>query len=191
MMSKRPTHEPWPLLSLDDRRWHALRDAEGGAGQLPGLLGRLSARGSLESESEVWQELWSRLASGAVVTNAAYAALPHIILAAAARPAEGRLPLLALGAKIAALAAAARSGPPPPDLGIGFDLAVSRGESLCLEILLRPFPDSDYRVLLGALAAFQGHPVTGINLLEQPEPIICPHCGDAFDSIGASLIFAG
>jgi hypothetical protein len=191
MIMDGPANDSWPLLSLKNRRWHKLRDAEGPAGQLPGLLARLKIRGPLESESELWQELWSRLASGTAATTAAYAALPHMILIAATRPAEERLPLLALAAKIAALAGSAKSGPPPKDLGTGFDLAISRGASLCLEALQHPLPDSDYRLLLGGLAAFQGHPVIAINLLEQPEPLVCPHCGDAFDSAGAALILAG
>jgi hypothetical protein len=76
------------MLSLDSPRWAELRHAYGAASDTPELLRQLHSLPDSSGESEPWHTLWSSLAHQGDVYPASFAAVPHVIRALAAAPAE-------------------------------------------------------------------------------------------------------
>ena len=74
-------------LALDDPRWSQLAHAYGSAVDIPPLLRQLSSFPSKQNYTdEPWNSLWSSLCHQGDVYSASFAAVPHIIMAAAADP---------------------------------------------------------------------------------------------------------
>jgi hypothetical protein len=79
--------------------WTTLHDAYGSAASIPTLL---AAAQHTSGESDVWEELWSRLCHQGTVYTASYAALPALRDIAKGRPPSGYDAALQLAASIIA-----------------------------------------------------------------------------------------
>jgi hypothetical protein len=89
------------VLSLDDPRWSHLTHAYGSAVDIPPLLRQLSNFPSSQNcKDEPWYSLWSSLCHQGDVYSASFAAVPHIIMAAAADPKRVSYSYLLLPASI-------------------------------------------------------------------------------------------
>jgi hypothetical protein len=74
------------MLSLENPRWAELQHAYGSASDIPALLRQLDVFPSSEGNSEPWFSIWSALAHQGDVYSASFAAVPHVIRAAAMDP---------------------------------------------------------------------------------------------------------
>ena len=145
-------------LSLDDPRWSQLVHAYGSAGDIPPPLRQLSSFPSNHNyKDEPWHSLWSSLCHQGDVYSASFAAVPHIIMAAAADPRRASYSYFLLPASIEI----ARVKDAVPILG---NLDVPYFESLALVPGIvagaaREDWDEDFcSSALAALAAAKRHP---------------------------------
>ena len=76
------------MLSLDSPRWSSLHHAYGSAVDIPELLRQLRELPASEGESEPWFPIWSALAHQGDVYSASFAAVPHVVHALGASPAN-------------------------------------------------------------------------------------------------------
>jgi hypothetical protein len=69
------------MLALDSDRWRTLRHAYGSAANIPELIKAASADPSPTetSQAEPWLSLWSSLCHQDTVSEASYAAVPHLL----------------------------------------------------------------------------------------------------------------
>jgi hypothetical protein len=74
------------VLALESSRWSELHHAYGVASDVPALLSQLSNLPKAEGETEPWFSLWSSLAHQGDVFDASFAAVPHVVHAAATNP---------------------------------------------------------------------------------------------------------
>lgn len=74
------------MLSLESNRWSELQHAYGDASNIPALLSQLIDLPSSNGDAEPWFSLWSALAHQGDVYDASFAAVPHVIHAAASNP---------------------------------------------------------------------------------------------------------
>jgi hypothetical protein len=74
------------VLALESDRWSKLHHAYGFASDVPALLSQLSTLPSAKGEAEPWFSLWSALAHQGDVFDASFAAVPHVVRAAATNP---------------------------------------------------------------------------------------------------------
>lgn len=68
----------------------------------------------------------------------------------------------------------------PGDLLDAYMAALTQAAKATLECLELHWDASDYRVLLGGLAALQGKPALGASILTPPGEIECPECSTYF-----------
>jgi hypothetical protein len=74
------------VLTLESSRWSELHHAYGVASDIPALLTQLSALPDAAGDAEPWLSLWSALAHQGDVFDASFAAVPHVVCAAATNP---------------------------------------------------------------------------------------------------------
>lgn len=74
------------MLSLTSSRWSELHHAYGAASDIPELLLQLSTLPESNGKAEPWFSLWSALAHQGDVYEASFAAVPHVVDAAATNP---------------------------------------------------------------------------------------------------------
>lgn len=178
------------MLSLDDNHWTGLT-AHGQAADLPGLLRTLHRAANPEQAAALAHAITEYVCYEYAVYTASYAALPHLVDAAAGQPAGERAYLLGLIGRIAALAQCRSAAPVPPDLRPGYEAALQRTAGLALEGLGEAQNACDLRLLSGALAAVRGHPVLALDLLEtvaNPAALQCPVCERFHPSFGHALV---
>jgi|GEM_PF-404157 len=178
------------MLNLDDVQWEVLT-AHGYAGDLPGLLRSLGQAATPEQATALTHAITEYVCFQYDVYTASYAALPHLVEAAAGQPMSERAYLLGLIGRIAALAHRHAAAPVPPDLLPDYEAALQRTADLALEGLRLPGNAADLRLLCGTLAAVRGHPVLALDLLEtvaNPAALQCPACESFHPSFGYALI---
>lgn len=179
------------MLDLASSRWTELTHAYGEASDIPVLLDHLKTASAPEDcQSEPWASLWSALCHEHQVFTASYAAVPHIVDIAAAKPGEERLADLHLVSVIEALRHRDEAPPVPPDLKAYYHFSIRRAASLMLECFLREWNKEAYTVTLGGLAALLGHPGLGMAILEFTGENECPRCGNIFPLKGYELFSA-
>ncbi len=178
------------MLSLDDVHWEALT-AHGRAGDVPGLLRTLRRASTPEQATALTHAITEYICFQYDVYTASYAALPHLVEAAAGQPVSERAYLLGLIGRIAALGQRQTATPVPPDLLPDYEAGLQRTAELALEALHLPWNAADLRLLCGTLAAVRGHPVLALDLLEtvaNPAALQCPACESFHPSFGYALI---
>jgi hypothetical protein len=178
------------MLSLDDVQWEVLT-AHGHAGDLPGLLRTLHRATTPEQAAALTHAITEYVCYEYDVYTASYAALPHLVEAAAGQPSGERAYLLGLIGRIAALAQRHTAAPVPPELQPDYEAALRRTADVALDGLAQPSTAGDLRLLCGALAAVRGHPVLALDLLEtvaNPAALQCPECERFHPSFGYALV---
>jgi len=176
------------MLALDDPRWSELKHAYGSAGDIPALLEQLkSAPPEKSYDAEPWFSLWSALCHQNDVYQASYAAVPHIIAAAAECPAHKRIDHLLLSGSIEAIRHLDDAPVIPDDLKEAYFSAVIQAKELTLDCLILEWDETGLRTLLGAAAAFSGKPQLGCAIFELEQETECPHCEKSFVNRGYDL----
>lgn len=178
------------MRRLDDISWAGLT-AHGQAGDVPGLLRTLHRAATPEQAAALTHAIADYVCFEYAVYTAAYAALPHLVEAAAGRPVCERAYLLGLIGRIAALAQRGTAAPLPPDLRPDYEAALQRAAELAVAGLGEAHTACDLRLLSGALAAVRGHPVLALDLLEtvaNPAALQCPACEAFHPSFGHALV---
>jgi hypothetical protein len=74
------------VLTLESNQWSKLHHAYGAATDIPALLSQLVTVPGSIGEAEPWHSLWSALAHQGEVFDASFAAVPHVVRAAATNP---------------------------------------------------------------------------------------------------------
>ncbi len=177
------------MLDLDSTEWVKLRHAHGSASDIPALLRALPSAPikSNDSRREPWFSLWSGLCHQNDVGTASYAALPHIVSAAASRPPIERAEHLLLASCIEAMRHRSDSPPMPSSLDAAYSRAIEDAVPLALEAIAEESDVGWLRALLGSLATFRGEPQLGSAVLDLERELDCPQCGQVFTARGYDL----
>lgn len=143
-----------PPLSLDSKRWARLTHAYGSAADTPDLLRRL-----YESPD---RDVWSDLCGGSVVhqgdvSEAAYAALPHVLAAAESVPASDRLRYVSFAASVID---GPKRKPCPDDLNTEYENVFDTVREMAIGVLKAGgVEDWELPYVFEAIAAPSGLPV--------------------------------
>lgn len=152
-MIKSRHHESRPdVIPLESQRWSELRDQFGSASAVAASLRRLASAPGDEAE---WKDLWSRLYHQGDVTEASYAAVPHLVkLARESR--ETPWHAFALPAAIEAARLAHRAPTIPSDLEASYHESIRELGSLGLAHLSRPWDHVLGQAILASVAVSKG-----------------------------------
>ncbi|MFD8818821.1 WD40 repeat domain-containing protein, partial [Streptomyces sp. NPDC059627] len=172
-----------PKLPLHSPRWSGLDGVK--AGEVEALLEQLAAAAATESGfGDEWRQTWTDLTGGlmddGIVADGAYAALPHLVEAAAALP-PGQT--VDFWVDIGFIVTADHRPPVPADLAAGFGAALRLAERAAVRSLLAADTSAEVCALLVlSCVAFAGHH-TGealtrlLDLRESGLLLVCPGCG--------------
>jgi hypothetical protein len=160
------------MLDLFSSRWNDLTHAYGPATDTPKLLRRIHA-GPSEGD---WSDLCGSVAHQGSVSEAAYAAVPHVIAACEAAPPGNRLDYLAF---VASVVIGYDKKPIPPDLRSSYDQSLERGRALAQGMLAESHGYSSTIYVIQAWAALSGRIALARiieGLADAEFPLQCPHC---------------
>ncbi|MCX5250467.1 hypothetical protein OG895_35595 [Streptomyces sp. NBC_00201] len=170
-----------PKLPLHDPRW---RDLEGvTADEVRALLEQMAstaATGTGDEWRRTWTHLTGGLIDGGVVSDGAYASLPHLVEAAAALP-PGQT--VDFWVDMGFMMTADYRPPVPADLGAGFSAALRLAERAATRSLLAAgAPAQMYPHLALSCVAFTGHHIApALQRLPDGQEsellLVCPGCG--------------
>jgi hypothetical protein len=167
------------MVELESPRWRDLRHAYGPATNVAPLLARLAGG---ERSDELEQSLYGMLWHQGDVFTASYAAVPHIMQAAARMPAGERLKWLVLAVGIVATSEVSRAPVVPDDLGTDLRHAVTTAEGLVRDTLFASsWKKFEVRYWLGIVAVLQGAPEAGLALFDVDAGMTCDSCGSDMD----------
>lgn len=170
-----------PKLTLTSPRW---RDLDGVAVEEVKVLLEEMASTTASDTNEAWSKTWSFVADGLIhqgtVSNGAYAALPHLVEAAAALPPGQSADFwVDMG-----LIVTAEDRPPvPADLEAGFIAALRLAERAAARSFLTPgTPATLCASLALSCVAFAGHHAAAtlwqfFDSRESHVMLLCPGCG--------------
>ena len=166
------------MLSLTDPQWGKLQSTYGDGTRVAELL----ARAVSGPPFDLWyDELFQELCHQYTVSEAAYAALPHLV-ALARENREARKHLLVLAGCCYAFAQLPDTQPVPAAWEEEWHAAARAAIPLVAEILSAQRPsESDLRYLFLALAAFTGHTLLALSLEALDAEVECPNCGTLFE----------
>ena len=160
------------LLPLDSPEWQTLQHAYGPAADLPALLKQLSSfPPEDEPRAEPWFRLWSCLCHQGDVFSASFAAVPHIVNAAASAPERTSPSYMQLPVEIE-LARLNHRMEVPARLADAYWGALHHLRAVAGSILMRELPAELRTVALAAAALAQRQPAIARLLLEVDEPDI-------------------
>ncbi len=169
-----------PKLPLHSPRW---RDLDGvKAEEVKALLEQLASAAATE-DGDAWRQTWTCLAAGLLddgtVSDGAYAALPHLVEAAAALPPGQSVDFWV---DLGCIVTAEDRPPVPADLEAGFSAALRAAEGAATRSLLSAgVPAQVCAHLVLSCVAFAGHH-TGEALWRLHDPresglqLVCPGC---------------
>src|SRR4051812_34998746 len=171
----------FPKLPLNSPRWLDLHGVK--VEEVAALLEQLAAAAATGS-GDAWRQTWTYLAGGlmddGVVSDGAYAALPHLVEAAAALP-PGQT--VDFWVDLGFIMTADYRPPVPADLGAGFSAALRLAERAATRSLLAAgTPAQTYHHLALSCVAFAGHHIASAlkRLPDSQESellLVCPGCG--------------
>jgi hypothetical protein len=166
------------VLSLTDPQWGKLQSTYGDGTQVAELL----ARAASGNPFDLWyDELFQELCHQYTVSEAAYAALPHLVALAQDRK-EQRKHLLVLAGCCYAFAQLPDTQSVPPAWEEEWHAAARAAIPLVAEILSAQQPsESELRYLFLSLAAFHGHASLALSLEALDSEVECPNCGTVFE----------
>lgn len=154
------------MLSLDSPRWSELTQAYGSATGIPALLRQLeSSPGGQHYTSEPWHSLWSALCHQGTVYSASFAAVPHIVRAAASNPLQAGVDFFQLPACIE-IARHRNRANVPADVAESYFESIAELPGLVGAAAARDW-DADFLLCaLSAIAAAKGFPDVAEAALE-------------------------
>jgi hypothetical protein len=172
------------LLSLTDPKWSELKSTYGNGIRVAELLSL--AKGG--APSPTWyDELFQELLHQYTVSEAAYAAIPHLVEIADERE-ELREQLLMLIGACYAFSQTPEATPITAELEENWRGAARQAIPIMGGVLGRSQPSqSNLRYLFSSLAALNGHYSLAVVLEALDSEIECPHCWDLIDLTRSNL----
>jgi hypothetical protein len=168
------------MLPLDSPRWQSFHTFFGSPDEVPRRLASWrQSIGSPDEESQ-WSETWEQFLHQFTITDAAYAAVPHVVRELDRVEPRKRFDYLV---ELALIESARQTdvGAPPlaTDLADSYHAAVVRARRFAVELLSLEWPKIDFRYLLSILASLHGHGEMG-NLLFNLDCVCgtCATCGE-------------
>ena len=152
--------------------WHALRDAYGSAEPVEGLLERGDS-----DQSDVWEELWSRLCHQGTVYSASYAALPRLAELACRRDPSGFVEPLFLATSIITSSDAAAD----VDVRAHYAEAIRELHDVAERLVPLAGDDADFVYRVQALIATEDDGMWGSRLdalVDEELDMACCNCGE-------------
>lgn len=176
------------MLDLNSSRWGELKHAYGRADGDPDtreVLRQLyTVSNNAALPNELSEELWSSICHQGTVYTASYAALPHIVEITKERLPEHRLVHIILITSIQQGRHRGDSAPIPTFLADSYFSALKQTTSLITDCLSIEWTEEEYRYLLSALAAMQGHIALAWQLERTEDTETCPECQAVFATQG-------
>lgn len=169
------------MLSLVDSRWGELKSTYTDGTRVAELLALAESGLPLD---RWYDDLSQELCHQYTISEASYAALPHLVLLARDRE-EARKHLLVL----AGICYACSQLPDAPSIPAGFEQEWHAAAQNALPLLAKvvaeeQHSESDLRYLAMSLAAFNGHYSLGLAIEALDSEVQCPNCGTVFDLAG-------
>jgi hypothetical protein len=168
------------MLALDSPRWKLFSTYFGSPEQVPQRLASWrQSIGSPDEESQ-WSELWEQFLHQFTITDAAYAAVPHVVRELDRVEPRKRFDYLV---ELALIESARQTDAGAPalasDLADSYHAALTHARRFAVGLLSLEWPKIEFRYLLSILATLQGHGVMG-NLLFNLDCLCgnCPSCGE-------------
>jgi len=172
------------MLPLTDPRWSTLKSNYGSGAQVVELLA-LARNGDLNDAG--YEELFQSLCHQYTLSEAAYAALPHLLEIAQAVP-QLREEFLLLAGWCYACSALPNAPALPSDLSAAWRSVPVRAIPMTAEVLQEKIPSQEqFRALTSSLAAYNGHFSLAFVLESLDVEVECPQCGNFIDPMASSL----
>lgn len=172
------------MLSLDDGRWSGLQTTYGDGRRVARLLSAAAGGAPLE---DWYDDLFQELCHQYTVSEAAYAALPHLVRLAAQSETTRKHLLVLIGACYAA-AQLPGACPIPEDLEEAWHSAAKAAIPLVGKALAEPsLAELDLRYLLFSITALHGYHALAYVIEGLDAEIACPNCGALIDPMTSGL----
>lgn len=153
------------MLSLESNRWSELQHAYGDASNIPALLSQLINLPSSNGDEEPWFSLWSALAHQGDVYDASFAAVPHVIHAAASNPLKADAVYFQFPAWVE-ICRKKNGLELPSELSEAYLEALSRLPSLVAQAAAREWDAEFLQCALSAISAAKGQTIVAEAALE-------------------------
>lgn len=166
------------MLALSDPKWSGLQSTYGSGIRVAELLSRAESGTPFD---RWYHDLFQELCHQYTVSEAAYAALPHLVTLA--RDDEvARKHLLVLAGSCYAFSQLPDVPPIPAGLEEEWHAAARDAIPLLAEVLsVDQLSESELRYLFLALAAVHGHYSLALAIEALDSEIECPNCGTVFE----------
>ena len=166
------------MLSLTDPTWSELQSTYGNGTRVAELLSRAESGVPFD---RWYHDLFQELCHQYTVSEAAYAALPHLVTLAKDDE-SARKHLLVLGGSCCAFSQLPGAPPIPAGLEEEWYAAARVAIPLLAEVLsAEQLSESDLRYLFLSLAAFHGHYSLALAIEALDSEVQCPNCGTIFE----------
>ena len=167
------------MLSLTDPKWSELQSTYGDGTRVAELLSHAESGVPFD---RWYHDLFQELCHQYTVSEAAYAALPHLV--ALAQPDEAaRKHLLVLAGSCYAFSQLPDAPPIPAGLEEEWHAAAREATPLLAVVLSTDqLPEPDLRYLFMSLAAVRGHYSLALAIEALDCESQCPNCGTVFES---------
>jgi len=146
------------VLALKSNRWSELHHAYGAASDIPALLSQLSTLPGAKGEAEPWFSLWSALAHQGDVFDASFAAVPHVVCAAATNPLQVDAVYFQFPAWVE-ICRKKQELDVPSELAVAYFDALAKLPSLVAAASAREWDADFLQCALSAIAAAKGQPL--------------------------------
>jgi hypothetical protein len=162
------------MLEVMDPRWSQLGSNYTNGEHVAQLIGQAQAGAPFD---DWYDDLFQELCHQYTVSEAAYAALPHLVRQAKSRP-DCAKELLILAGACYGYSQATQMTPIPPDLEAEWNQATRQAIPLLGNLLAQPqASEVELRYLLSSLAAMNGCPALANAIDGLDCDIECPNCG--------------
>ena len=166
------------MLSLTEPAWSELQSTYGAGTRVVELLLRAESGAPFD---RWYHDLFQELCHQYTVSEAAYAALPHLVNLAR-NDGEARKHLLVLAGSCFAFSQLPDAPPIPAGLEEEWYAAARDAIPLLTEVLsMDELSESDLRYLFLSVAAFHGHHSLALALEALDTESECPNCGTIFE----------
>jgi hypothetical protein len=165
------------VLSLTDPKWSELQSTYGDGTRVAELLSHAASGAHFD---RWYDDLFQELCHQYTVSEAAYAALPHLVSLARGNW-EARKHLVVLAGSCYAFSQLPDAPPIPAELEEEWHATARDAIPLLTEVLSTGgLSESDLRYLFLSLAAFHGHHSLALALEALDAESECPNCGTIF-----------
>ena len=145
------------MLPLDDDRWRTLKAYSGLPKDLPVRIERWTAAVGTEREQASFSELSERFRHQFTITDAAYAAVPHVVANLPRVPLAARIDYFDTLSIVEGARASFEAPECPRSLRAAYSSAIRDARTLAIEALSAQWAPRDFRYLLSAVAGLSGH----------------------------------